>query len=173
MKSHFDSNDYQEFGVIWNSIYNRPIDLWGCHEIKKNGNSIKLYTGAGPVTGYGVVNFIFPKIKKDDKVLILTGSHGDPYGRTGAELKGLIDQRFLLEDAESIARNSAKLQASVVNALDIDKFTTKEIDDAYLNGSIDADDRQFNFIIAAFCFSEVRFNALNDLLPESVTFKKV
>ena len=173
MKSHFDTNDYPEFGSVWAAIRNRNVDLWGCHEITSSGFKINLYTGAGTVTGSGVVSYVFPQIKKEDKVLILSGSHGDPYGRTGAELKGIIDGSFLLEDAKAIAINALKLKASAVNVLDIDRYTTKEIDDAFLKGKIIQDDRQFNVVVAAFCFSEVRFNALNNLKPLDVTFKKL
>lgn len=173
MKSHFDGNDYPESGEPWLSISERTDDLWGYHKIETEAGIITLYTGAGPVSGSGVVGSVFPQIKRNDKVLILSGSHGDPYGRTGTEENVLIDERFLLEDAEAIAINAKTLKASAVNILDIDKFTTKDIDGAYLRGMITGDDRQFNVVIAAFCFSEVRYNALKDLNPENVTFKEI
>ncbi|HFZ8416057.1 TPA: hypothetical protein ACIPAK_003698 [Salmonella enterica subsp. enterica serovar Aberdeen] len=173
MKSHFDGNSYPKSSKLWLSISQRKPDIWGYHEIKTKEGIVTLYTGAGPVSGPGVVNYVFPQIKSNDKVLILSGSHGDPYGRTGTELKCLIEEDFLLEDAKAIAINSKTLKASAVNILDIDNFTTKEIDDAYLSGMIDGDDRQFNVVIAAFCFSELRYNALNDLNPQDITFKTI
>ncbi|PKF49773.1 hypothetical protein AT251_16430 [Enterovibrio nigricans] len=151
----------------------RKTNQWGYHKITQNGRKVTIYTGSGPVSGKAVVNKIFPLIKKNDKVLILTGSHGDCWGRTASEISKLKEKAFLMEDAASIAKEAPKLKVSAVNALDIDSYSTAEVDDAMLKGKISQDFRDFDVIIAAFCFSEIRWNALNNLGPEDITYNSI
>ncbi|PKF48843.1 hypothetical protein [Enterovibrio nigricans] len=173
MKSYFSEKDFTDRSDIFLRLIDRKSDKWGYHKITQDSHEVTIYTGSGPVSGDGVADIVFPLIKKSDKVLILTGSHGDCWGRTASEISDLKEDVFLMEDAISISREASNLGASAVNALDIDSYTTAEVDDAMLKGKIRQDFRHFDVIIAAFCFSEIRWNALNNLGVEDITHNSI
>ena len=114
----------------------------------------------GQTSGGLVARFVNLTRRDGKLVTILTGTHGDKWGRVGfGEWLGVEGQGFLREDIKAIARNGHAIN---VRVLDVTRLSEKELQ-MVLRGGGD--------IYAAWCNSSLArsinraFNAVNGIAP--------
>ena len=127
----------------------------------------RVYTSTGRMTDTGVRNAI-SDTSAGERVLLLSGTHGDVTGATAAEDTSLEDSSFYRLDrriARRFMRGTPGRRISVINVGD-GRTTTQEVNRAISDGVFRG--RRYTCVIGAFCYSEVRYNNVFNLNPERV-----
>jgi len=134
-----------------------PPPSWIPRALRGGG---RLWVTKGQTSGGLVARFVNLTRRDGKLVTILTGTHGDKWGRVGfGEWLGVEGQGFLREDIKAIARNGHAIN---VRVLDVTRLSEKELQ-MVLRGGGD--------IYAAWCNSSLArsinraFNAVNGIAP--------
>jgi len=134
-----------------------PPPTWIPRALRGGG---RLWASKGLTSGGLFARFVNGSRRPGELVTILTGTHGDKWGRIGfGEWLGVEGQGFLREDIKAIALNG---HAIGVRVLDVTRLSERELQ-MVLSGGGD--------IYAAWCNSSLSrainraFNAVNGLAP--------